>query len=776
MKPWAFALVLLGLLLLAFPQVLLGLHSFFYRDYGVLGYPFVHYHRESFWNGELPLWNPYSNCGAPFLAQWGTMALYPGSLVYLVLPLPWSLTAFCFLHLVLGGVGMHVLARRWVGDGFGAVVAGVAFVFSGTMFSCLLWPNYTVALGWMPWMVWLGERAWREGGRWVAAAALAGAMQMLAGVPELVLLTWLLLGALWLSEWVSGAGRRAAMTRRLAMVVLLVAGLAAAQLLPFLELLEQSQRDRAFATSKWPMPAWGLANLLVPLFHTRPTFHGPHLQLGQEFFSSYYPGAAVLVLAVLAACWVRERRVWVLAGAVVFAVLMAWGENGLLYPLARQWLPLLGIARYPVKFLLLAAFALPLLAAWAIQALNTPDASAAARRRSLGWAGAVALVLMGFVVWRAWSHPYQSADWSAEDNALLAAMEWRFVSVNALGRAVALGLTLGLLAWLARGRGAAGGGRTRWVAQGAVVGCLFLDILTHTPPQNPSVPSSAFADGLWEQHNRASVPRLGEGRVLISPGAEQRLLYSTTTNVLHDFLGKRLALWSNLNLLDRAPKVNGSSTLQIREQAQVQALLYAGTNKFGRGLVRMLGVTHFSPAENPTVWVPVTNACPLVTCGQSPVFADGPETLRALAAEEFDPEARVFLRPEDQARVKVAGPTRARVLASRFTAHTVTADIEAAEPSLVVVAQSWARGWRATVNGQPALVLRANHAFQAVEVPAGRHEVVLEYRDRRLAVGAMLSLATLAGCGGWWWGGWRRKPAPATQPVPEAEELTTAEI
>ena len=82
---------LLGLCLFAaFPKVLLGWHSFFFRDYGVLGYPFVFYHHQSFWRGELPLWNPLSNCGAPFLAQWGTMTLYPFSLIYLIFPLPWS--------------------------------------------------------------------------------------------------------------------------------------------------------------------------------------------------------------------------------------------------------------------------------------------------------------------------------------------------------------------------------------------------------------------------------------------------------------------------------------------------------------------------------------------------------------------------------------------------------------------------------------------------------------------------------------------------------------
>lgn len=767
MKPWMFGLVLVGLLLLAFPKVLLGLHSFFFRDYGVLGYPFVHFHRESFWNGELPVWNPYSNCGTPFLAQWGTMTLYPGSLIYLLLPLPWSLTVFCFAHLVLGGVGMFALTRRWVGDGFAASVAGTAFVFSGTMFSCLLWPNYTVALGWMPWIVLLVERSWREGGRWLVAAALAGTMQMLVGVPELVVLTWLLLGVLWVTEVAHERGSRWTLARRFAVVVGLVAALAAAQLLPFLELLGQSQRDHSFTSSKWPMPIWGLANLLVPLFHTYPSLQGPHMQAEQQFLSSYYPGAAVLVLAVCALAFARNRRVWALACLIVFALLMAWGENGFLFPLVKQFVPVLGIARYPIKFLLLAAFALPLLAAWTIQALTIEDEALPKRRRTLAIVGGAALAMIGFLAWSAWANPLQSPQWSAEDNATLAATEWRFVGANALGRAAFIIALLGLLYWLPRIHRV----RVRWAARGAIVACLFLDVLTHAPQQNPSVPASAFAEALWETETGRPPPRLGESRVLISPSAEQRLLYSTATNAMHDFLGKRLGLWSNLNLLDRAPKVNGSSTLQLREQAQVQALIYSATNQFGNGLIQMLGVSLVSLPENPTRWLPVTNYCPLVSGGQAPIFAAADETLRALPGKEFDPRRQVFLRREDQARIQVTNSTEVRIVSSHFAATRVEARIEASEPSLIVISQSFCAGWRARVNGREVPILRANHAFQAVEVPAGQHELVLTYRDAQLLLGGAISLTALFGCGFYCWMTRRRERRQLMAPVvsdPEA--------
>src|SRR5215470_9969457 len=133
--PLRFGLILGFCLAVTFWKVATGQHSFFFRDYGVIGYPFIYYHHESFWQGELPLWNPYSNCGAPFLAQWGTMVLYPFSLIYLLFPLPWSLSYFCLGHLLLAGMGMYFLAHRWTGNRFGASLAGFAYIFNGVTFS-----------------------------------------------------------------------------------------------------------------------------------------------------------------------------------------------------------------------------------------------------------------------------------------------------------------------------------------------------------------------------------------------------------------------------------------------------------------------------------------------------------------------------------------------------------------------------------------------------------------------------------------------------------------
>src|SRR6266487_2025331 len=113
LTPGRFAL-LLGLLVFAgYPDVFLGSHSFFDRDFGLFTFPIAHFTHESIWRGEIPFWNPFNNCGIPLLAQWNTTVCYPPSWIYVLFPLPWSLNFFCLGHLMLAGLGMYWLAFRW---------------------------------------------------------------------------------------------------------------------------------------------------------------------------------------------------------------------------------------------------------------------------------------------------------------------------------------------------------------------------------------------------------------------------------------------------------------------------------------------------------------------------------------------------------------------------------------------------------------------------------------------------------------------------------------
>jgi len=166
---------------------------------------------------------------------------------------------------------------------------------------------------------------------------------------------------------------------RVFLVVGLVAGISAVQLLPFLDLLAHSDRDTGFADSSWALPALGWANLLVPLFNCFTRFFDVYAQYGQYWTSSYYMGVGVLLLALAAVWQVRERRVWILVAMALVSWILALGDHGHLYAWLRHAIPQFGFMRYPVKFVVGSVFCIPLLAAFAMRQLAGASAVSAAR-------------------------------------------------------------------------------------------------------------------------------------------------------------------------------------------------------------------------------------------------------------------------------------------------------------------------------------------------------------------------------------------------------------
>ncbi len=70
--------------------------------------------------------------------------------------------------------------------------------------------------------------------------------------------------------------------------------------------------------------------------------------------------------------------------------------------------------------------------------------------------------------------------------------------------------------------------------------------------------------------------------------------------------------------------------------------------------------------------------------------------------------------------------------------------VQADERGFLLLADLDFPGWRASVNGQEAEIVRANHAFRLVEVPAGKSVVVFTYRPWTVPAGALISLAAVA--------------------------------
>jgi hypothetical protein len=628
---------------------------------------------------------------------------------------------------------MFLLARAWTGNAFAAALAGVAYAFGGLMLNSLMWPGTVPGLCWMPWLVWLAPLAWREGGRWLAWAAVVGALQMLSGAVEPVLMTWVVLAGLGAVDFLGGGFPRGRIFWRALVVGALVAGLSAAQLLPFFDLLQHSHRQGGYdAAATWPMPVWGWGSFLVPLFHAHASFHGVFLQRDQYWTYSYYAGLAVVGLAMWAGLRVRTARVWVLWGLAGFCLVLALGNATPVYGWCRDHLPVVGTMRFPVKFVILPVFVWPLLAAVAVAELRGAKAWLA-----VGWATGVAVLV---VLWVNFRLPLRDDEWTPT---------WQ----NAVVRLGFLAGTI-LVGWQA-GRVA---GKVRWLWQVLCVVLVWLDG-SHHAPQPQTVSRLVYSDEL-----QRSLPQveLGRGRFFISREARKDLGSSFIPDVARDYLSRRFALASNCNLMEAVPKVDGFFPLQLQEFAWFTAVTLYGDEARSpapAGVMDFLGVVRVSGTTNIFDWEARAGALPLLTAGQRVVYAGDVETLRVMQGTNFDSRSVVFLPLAKKSEMGERLRADVKISAERYAAAEISATVEASAPSVVVAAQTFYHPWHAYLDGQRVELLRANEAFQAVAVPAGAHQLKLVYEDEKFRVGLMVSGSAGLLCAGIFWSARKRRVA-----------------
>ena len=113
---------------------------------------------------------------------------------------------------------------------------------------------------------------------------------------------------------------------------------------------------------------------------------------------------------------------------------------------------------------------------------------------------------------------------------------------------------------------------------------------------------------------------------------------------------------------------------------------------------------------------------------------------------EHLPEMRNETDFAERAWIDATEPLRERdngrgTVTARRNASGLRLDAVMERDGFIVVSESAWPGWRAYVDGRRVGILRANHVFLGIYVPAGRHEVRLRYLPQSFVVGRTISVA-----------------------------------
>ncbi|MCA9752993.1 MAG: hypothetical protein KC591_12430, partial [Gemmatimonadetes bacterium] len=399
--------VALAVAVALFPRALFGGATFFHYDTWLQNLTFRAWWFEQLRAGHFATWCPGMFAGYPLFAETQTGPLYPPVFVlFSLLPATLAFSWSVALHLVLGGAGAYLLARRFGAAPAAAALAGVAFESSGFLVTHVVHFNLLIGAAWMPWIPWLVTRTF-DGSRAAPIALAAVLAGLLLGAHPYATLMALALAA-W--TFVHRAGRSpAAWTGGASAILaagLLAVALAAVQVLPTREFLPQTTRGEAvswdFLTfGSWE--PWRIVTLVAPDRVGTPVddtfWGGPDWSHFAE--TCAYVGTATLALAAVALVLVPSRATWPAILAAISFVLML----GRFTPAYRvlTWLPLFQSTRLPSRFALPFTLALAILAAIGLDALIR-ESDPRRRRRAL-LVGGILIVGLGALAWMAGAPP-----------------------------------------------------------------------------------------------------------------------------------------------------------------------------------------------------------------------------------------------------------------------------------------------------------------------------------------------------------------------------------
>jgi hypothetical protein len=505
------------------------------------------------------------------------------------------------------------------------------------------------------------------------------------------------------------------------------------------------------------MPGRGWANFLVPMAFGSTHTEGIFFQHDQYWTSSYYLGLGTLWLALLAFGVGRDSvesksKVRLLLAIAFAGLIFALGENTPVLPALKKLIPQLSFITYPIKYISVAVFAAPLLAAFAL-------ANFWKVQKRLLPLGAVLLTLIIAIMF--WT---RLAPMPGDDSPV--------TLLNGVSREAFLLLTGAILFAFTREAKS----RLLRFAPLALILVAWLDVFTHEPAQNPTVSPGVFALNLARAKLAMDPqPVLGASRAMLSPAAALELNRFAVSDSKNNFLAKRIGYCADANLLDGVPKVDGFFSLTPRESDDVLSLFYRTTSADFPHLEDFMGVSQITAPGELLEWQARTNFLPLVTAGQNVVADhDDARILRALTRNDFDGRKTVFISlPKEDSGwfVPLSNQENAHVLNSKFGTQTADAEVKIEDtgvPSIIVVAQTYYHNWHAEIDGEPTKLFRANYAFQAVLVPPGRHHIHFFYRDRAFEIGAAISLCMWVNCFVAWLA-LRRRDLPAS-PAPDDDD------
>ena len=496
--------------------------------------------------------------------------------------------------------------------------------------------------------------------------------------------------------------------------------------------------------------------------HAQNDFLPIYEQLGQYWGEQpgtsgpVYVGAFVLFLFVLGLFIVKGPMKWALLAATILSILLSWGKNFMgLTDFFIDYVPMYAKFRTVASILVIAEFTIPLLAMLALKEMVTGKRTLKELQKPLlasfcltaGFCLLFALMPgMFFSDFVSSSEMQALSQFPADQlNPLLANLRevrqamftadcWRSFWVIVVGMAV-------LVAYLMKKLNAS------YMVGALVVLCLF-DLW--------QVDKRYLNDSMFVEKSQRDAPQpltATDKQILQDKSLDYRVLNLATntfneneTSYYHKSIGGYHAakLRRYQEMIDAHIMPEMQAMMEAVADAQGDMTRVAGDSIYP--VLNMLNTKYIIMPLQGGQTVPIQNPYAYGNAW----FVDKVEYVEN-ANQEIERVGKIDLRHEavadkkfSQQLGKSTEQANSVVTITAYEPNRLTYDVQSDKGGVVVFSEIYYPGWTATIDGQPAELGRVNYILRALNVKAGKHQVVLAFDPKSVKTTEAIAYVALA--------------------------------
>ncbi len=693
-------------------------------------YPWKHLAIQIWKSGQIPLWNPYSFAGTPLLANYQSAVLSPFNILFFIFPFVDGWSLLVLLQPFLAGLFTYAFVRALRRSEVASLISAVSFMFCGFMTSWMSYATLGYAILPLPLALYAIEKYHlTKKIKFLILLSLSIPLSFFSGHFQ-ISIYFLLFTALYIAfKLISTEDTKSFL--RLVMFTFFGLLLSMPQLLPSIEFYTQSFRSDNFQKGE-VIPLFYLPTLFVPDFFGNPVTRN-------DWFGHYaewngFIGVIPLMLALYAFTVKKKKEIIFFSIAGVIAILFALDTKLIDFLIALK-VPVLSTSAAS-RVIVVYSFMFAVLSAFGFDALMQDIKTRNFRKVYIF----ISIILAIFVLlWIAVLFKISIPP----DKIAIAKNNLKLSTLIFTAGSVVL-----ILAALNK--------KLLFVGSLVILVLVSFDMLRFSTKWQPFDPknlvfvetptTSAFSKvsgmhrtmsnleaGIADYYNLLSlegydalyIQRYGEFAASITDG-ELKQSYrsvvmfpknSKNTPAMMNLLGTKYVLHKNKDY-----KKGWTFPVWDYPMGQFEEIykdreykLYENKRTFPRAFL----------------------------VGDYQIEKDSQKIIDRLISKDFDLRKEIILE-EDPKSVQVKGNIGTAEI-YKYASNEINIEVSATQHGFLFLSDNYYRGWKATVDGSPVKIYRADYSFRAIPVTSGKHLVRFTYQPLSFMLGVWI--AALGGLG-----------------------------